>query len=314
MQTSAQGIVALELEEGVVLKAYRDAVGVWTIGAGLTASSGVVRPKSGMVITRADATNLTQLALRKKYEPAVEAAMSGTVGSAVRRPQQCEFDAGVSFHWNTGAISRASWVRLWKAKAGAAKIRAALLAWNKGGGKVLPGLTARRDREAAMLLAGRYRGAAAASAPSQVFASWGLMLTDAEKASAIAGFKALGYATGDTVDAVLKTAAIAFQKDYDLTPDGIIGRATLSTLQRQLDARAKAKTTAAVVAAPVATASIPAGTSDFTDVLLALPHADAVLIAAGALYGVTYLYRYRDSVAAKLAPTLPRVAALLRSF
>ena len=46
MQTSAQGIVALELEEGVVLKAYRDAVGVWTIGAGLTASSGVVRPLS----------------------------------------------------------------------------------------------------------------------------------------------------------------------------------------------------------------------------------------------------------------------------
>ena len=56
------------------------------------------------------------------------------------------------------------------------------------------------------------------------------MLTDAEKASAIAGFKALGYATGDTVDAVLKTAAIAFQKDYDRTPDGIIGRATLPTL------------------------------------------------------------------------------------
>ena len=51
MQLSDKGLAFLETHEGVVLKAYRDPVGVWTIGAGLTAASGVVKPKAGMVIT-----------------------------------------------------------------------------------------------------------------------------------------------------------------------------------------------------------------------------------------------------------------------
>ena len=315
MQTSAQGVAALELEEGVVLKAYRDAVGDWTIGGGLTAASGVVKPKAGMVITREEASALMAEALHKKYEPAVEVAMSIITASNGGRPLQQEFDAGISFHWNTGAIKRASWVAAWKAKAPPFEVRRRLKEWNKGGGQVLPGLTARREREAAMLLDGVYRGSPdLGGGAGFTFARWGLALTSGEKVAVRSGFASLGYAPGGMLDGVLKDSVIAFQRAYDLTPDGIIGRATLATLQRQLDARAKAKTSAAAVAAPVAAASVPAGTSDITDALLSLPHANAVLIAAGALYGVTYLYRYRDSVAAKLAPTLPRVAALLRSF
>ena len=142
MQTSAQGVAALELEEGVVLRAYRDSVGVWTIGAGLTRASGVVKPAAGMLITKSEATNLLQRALRQKYEPAVRAAMATSTAS----PKQYEFDAGVSFHWNLGKIASASWVKSWKAKAPRAEIRVRLMMWNKAGGKVLPGLTARRSR------------------------------------------------------------------------------------------------------------------------------------------------------------------------
>lgn len=298
MQTSAQGISALEAEEGVVLRAYRDSAGVLTIGAGLTAASGVVKPKIGMVITKAEATNLLQKALRQSYEPAVARAMGAT--------KQYEFDAGVSFHWNTGAIARASWVKRWKAKAGDAAITVGLLAWNKGGGKVLPGLEARRKREAAMLLSGVYYRA---EAPAKVttFAAWGVRLSGAEIATVRAGFAKLGYNPGQSPNAILAEAARKFQRDHDLTVDGIIGRATLSTLQRRLDVRTKAATAAMV--------SAPAGASSgAVDQTVGLPHVEAMIWVGIALWAAWIAWRYRDVIAAKIQPRLPRVANLLRSI
>ena len=158
MQTSDQGRAALELEEGVVLRAYRDVAGVWTIGAGLTAASGVVKPVAGMVITRAQADEMLAEALRR-YEREVEIAMATTEPKVVR-PSQHAFDAGVSFHFNTGGISRSAWVGLWRGKAAREAIRSALTAWSKAGGKVLPALKARREREFLMLMYGVYRSAA----------------------------------------------------------------------------------------------------------------------------------------------------------
>ncbi|MCA3470636.1 MAG: lysozyme, partial [Rhodobacter sp.] len=149
MRISEAGIAMLEAEEGVVLRAYRCPAGVWTIGAGLTAASGVVTPHAGMVITAHDASDLLNKALARNYEPAVARAM------AKGQPVQHEFDAGVMFHFNTGAIGRASWVKAWIAD-NAAAARKGLAAWNKGGGKVLPGLVKRRKREADLLLKGVY--------------------------------------------------------------------------------------------------------------------------------------------------------------
>ena len=103
MQTSAEGVAFIERHEGVVLTAYRDPVGIWTIGSGLTAASGVVKPKAGMKISKAEAARLLSKALATNYEPAVARTMPGA--------RQHEFDGGVSFHFNTGAIGRASWVR-----------------------------------------------------------------------------------------------------------------------------------------------------------------------------------------------------------
>lgn len=308
MQTSAQGVAALELEEGVVLRAYRDSVGVLTIGAGLTAASGVIKPKLGMVITKEQATELLQQALRANYEPAVAKAMTSIDGAIVTRPNQHEFDAGLSFHWNLGAINRATWVPAWKAKAPRAEIRMRLLAWNKGGGKVLPGLTARRDREAAMLLDGKYR-APALPTPVAGFARWGLLLSGAEIAAAREGFKLLGYEPGPNSNAIFDDAARKFQADHGLTVDGIIGRATLTTLQRRLDARAKS-----VAPTLAAAATLPAATSGFADQIVNLPYAGDASMLGVTLWGVSLAWRYRDVIAAKINPTLPRVAAILRSF
>ncbi len=202
MHVSPQGLDALQQEEGVVLKAYRDVVGVWTIGAGLTAASGVVNPKPGMVISREEATALLQKALRDRYEPTVEMAMTRTDKAPVERPLQHEFDAGVSFHWNCGTIRKATWVKLWKAKAPRLAIRASLVQWNKGGGKVLPGLTYRREREAAMLLDAVYPRIATQAAAPSTFAKWGLSMSGEQIDALRDALRALGYDPGKTVNAV----------------------------------------------------------------------------------------------------------------
>ena len=313
MQTSPKGIAALELEEGVVLRAYRDVVGVWTIGAGLTAASGVVRPKAGMVITKAEATNLLQLALRRNYEPTVEVAMSRVSGKTVTRPKQHEFDAGVLFHFNAGAIVKASWVKKWLARAARSEILAALKLWNKGGGKVLPGLVARREREGRMLLDGVYPRAVmnAAPAPGPVYARFALRLEPGEVASARIGFRKLGYDPGPAVDAVLAEAVKKFQADHALTVDGIIGRATLSTLQRRLDAPKAAGKPAA--AAAVATLPATDVGSAYVDGL-GVSGAEWVALGLVGLWGLSAAWRYRDVIAAKISRPAPRLATFLRSF
>ena len=301
MQTSAKGVAALEQEEGVVLKAYRCPAGVWTIGAGVTAASGVIKPRAGMVITREFATKLTQTALAEKFEPGVARAM----GVA----KQHEFDAGVSFHWNTGAIGKASWVRAWRKRLGDQQIIRLMLAWTKGGGKVLPGLTARRTREAAMLLHGIYAVTSAKMERPSLYARVTLPLTGPETLALREGLRALGYEPGSNPNAVEAAAARKFQADHNLTVDGIIGRATLSTLQRALDARRKTKTSAATAAV-----AAPAASTGMMDQIAGLPGAELFVYGALAVWGGALAYRYRDVIAAEIARPLPRLAAILRSF
>jgi lysozyme len=304
MQTSAQGVAALEHEEGVVLRAYRDPVGVLTIGAGLTAASGVIKPVPGMVITADQASYLLQLALRRNYEPAVAKAMPGA--------KQHEFDAGVGFHFNTGAIDRATWVKRWREKAGRAAITGQLIRWNKAGGKVLPGLTRRRAREADMLLDNKYPVPLPKPNPRvrvDEYAAWVLPMEQAERKAVWKAFRDIGLSPGNESTEVLRSAVLLFQRQHDLTVDGIIGRATLSTLQRELDARRKAK-----VAAPAAVAAAPAAATDVADQVSGLPYAGLIIGGLLALYAVRIAWRYRDVIAARLHPTLPRVAAILRRF
>ena len=62
---------------------------------------------------------------------------------------QCQFDALVSFHYNTGAIARATLTRRHRAGdyGGAAR---EFERWNRAAGRVLTGLTRRRAAEAAL--------------------------------------------------------------------------------------------------------------------------------------------------------------------
>lgn len=327
MRTSEEGKTALIVEEGEVLTAYRCPAGRWTIGVGLTAASGVVAPRAGMRITREESRRLLSAALERNYEPAVNRAMTGQRGSAVIRPNQHEFDAGTLFHFNTGSIGRASWVKRWLAGASPDAIRAGLALWNKGGGKVLPGLVARRQREADMLLLGVYPGAERAVKPG-AWATWGLRLSPNEKANVREALAKLGYSVTAALDRVPRSSVEAFQRDHDLTVDGIIGRATLSTLQRRIDAsrRTVIPGTAAAGGSAGAAASLAMPRDlpeqiapDVTDAVANLP-APALLGFTGLVVGGLTLwllwlaYTYRDVIAAKTQRFLPRLAAFLRSF
>ena len=60
---------------------------------------------------------------------------------------QAQFDALVSFHYNTGAIARATLTRLHRAGDHAGALRE-FARWNRAGGRVLRGLIRRRAAEA----------------------------------------------------------------------------------------------------------------------------------------------------------------------
>lgn len=86
-----------------------------------------------------EAVNLLAFDLNTKYAPDVE--------RLVRVPlEQHEFDALVSFHFNTGALGRSTLLKRLNAgdRAGAA---AEFGRWTRGGGRVLAGLVRRRKAE-----------------------------------------------------------------------------------------------------------------------------------------------------------------------
>ena len=129
MKTSDAGLFALALHEGIVPAPYRDSVGVWTYGIGHTLGAGYPDPAK---MQRGMPTNL-DAALRDVFDLFRRdvAKYEAGVNRAVKVPvTQAQFDALVSFHYNTGAIGRASFVKRLNAgdEVGAA---AGMMAWSK---------------------------------------------------------------------------------------------------------------------------------------------------------------------------------------
>lgn len=106
MKISSKGVLEIAEHEGIVPGPYRDSVGVWTYGVGHTAAAGGPDPAA---MPRGMPANLDQAILKAlgifdtdldKYE--------ARVSDAVNVPlKQHQFDALVSFDFNTGGIYRA---------------------------------------------------------------------------------------------------------------------------------------------------------------------------------------------------------------
>lgn len=96
--------------EGLVREAYKDSVGVWTWSVGITNASGhKVHPRyvdNPQTVERCLEVYLWLL--RTKYLPEVLAAFKGVTLT------EAQLAAALSFHWNTGAIGVASWVKSFK--------------------------------------------------------------------------------------------------------------------------------------------------------------------------------------------------------
>lgn len=145
MQTSDKGISLIKQFEGCKLTAYQDSVGVWTIGYGWTQPVDGKPIRAGMTIKQETAERLLKTGL-VSYENDVSRLVK--VGLT-----HGQFDALVSFTYNLGARSLSTSTLLRKLNAGDyAGAADEFLLWNKAGGKVLNGLTRRREAERALFL------------------------------------------------------------------------------------------------------------------------------------------------------------------
>ena len=135
MKVSERGLDLIRKFEGLRLEAYQCSAGKWTIGYGHTA--GVYE---GMVITEDQANDLLWGDVR---------VAERCVNGAVQVPlTQGEFDALVSFVFNLGCGAfRGSTLLRALNDSDYDKCASELLRWNKAGGRVLPGLVARREAE-----------------------------------------------------------------------------------------------------------------------------------------------------------------------
>lgn len=144
MKTSVQGRALIEQREGIVLSAYQDSAGVWTIGAGHTSAAGAPKVTPGMKITAAEASEILSRDLI-----VFEKAVNSSVKVALN---QNEFDALVSLAFNIGAGAFKNSTLVKRLNAGDRQAAAdQFLVWNKitvnGQKKTLQGLVNRRQAE-----------------------------------------------------------------------------------------------------------------------------------------------------------------------
>lgn len=148
MQTSPEGIALIKGFEGCRLTAYPDpgtGGAPWTIGYGWTLPVDGKPVRPGMTIDQATADRLLKAGL-VSYE-------SDVLKLVKVKLTQNQFDGLVSFAYNVGSRALSTSTLLKKLNAGDIKGAAdEFLRWNKAGGKVLNGLTRRREAERALFL------------------------------------------------------------------------------------------------------------------------------------------------------------------
>jgi GH24 family phage-related lysozyme (muramidase) len=143
-----------EVSEGRRLVAYRDCVGVWTIGYGHTSRAGPPVVKPLQTIAEAEADEILSRDLRT-----FEAGVAALLAKAKSPVAQCEFDALVDLAFNIGLgnLKSSSLLRAYLA-GDRPKAAQKFMDWNKAGGRVVAGLTQRRLRDRAWFLTGRLPG------------------------------------------------------------------------------------------------------------------------------------------------------------
>lgn len=143
MNISEKGLNFISGFEGTKLTAYKCSAGVWTIGIGSTFYLDGKPVQEGDTITQDEAKILFKNTL-VNFENCVTKALAKT------KVNQNQFDALVSLAYNIGCgnFKKSSVLRLTIANAKDPSIANSFLMWNKAAGKVIKGLTRRREAEA----------------------------------------------------------------------------------------------------------------------------------------------------------------------
>jgi GH24 family phage-related lysozyme (muramidase) len=268
MRLSEKGAAFIARHESFVSTAYRDPVGVLTIGYGFTMRSRVFasywRTKHGRalrmgdVIGRDEAASLLRTMVAEEYGAAVNRAFSGL--------EQHQYDACCSIAFNLGPKSLTwRWARA--LKAGDVEGAADILSrnYNTADGRKLKGLVRRRREEAALLLHGDYGNGTPHGSSDDI-------------AEDRASLLRLGYDV-DNWPVAVRT----FQRDNPpLVVDGIFGPASRATARRLLSKRATKKTSGAAGVAAGGGAAVSAAEKateiDWTTIAVGLGTAGAVAV------------------------------------
>ena len=137
-QINANGLALIKQFEGLRLKAYKCPAGVWTVGYGSTGAH--VKPDTVITADEAERLLLDDLV---RFEQGV--ALQCPVAT------DNQFAALVAFAFNVGLESlKTSTLRRMHNEGNYAGAAGQFGRWNKGGGKVLPGLIKRRAAESAL--------------------------------------------------------------------------------------------------------------------------------------------------------------------
>jgi len=146
MNLSYRTALEIASHEALIRQAYKDSVGVWTWSVGVTSATGHnVERYIGKPQTVERCLEVWIWALRK-YADDVEAAFKGFPLT------EAQFAAALSFHYNTGSIGKATWVK--QVKAGdMAGARKSIMSWKKP-----PEIIGRRTKERDLFFDGKWSG------------------------------------------------------------------------------------------------------------------------------------------------------------
>lgn len=296
MRLSDQGADFIARHEGFVSKAYRDPVGVVTIGTGFTNRSRVALEmlgpiKLGMTISRAQNDAVLRRAVDTEYGPPVTENIAPKF--------QHEYDGCCSVSFNCGPKATTwAWARALaarKVKEAAALLRVTA---TTAGGRKLRGLVRRRAEEARLIQAGDYgTGGHPSFAPAaeRVAATPSRLLKDYQ-----AKLKRLGFDPGpiDGLRGPKTTAAVRRlqQSHPQLVVDGILSRATMAQIDRAIDLTAKSKTMGVVGTGGIAVGTGAAEALSFDWTLVLAIGTAATVVLLGIL-----VWRYRDEIKALIS-------------
>lgn len=142
-KASQKGLDLIKRFEGLKLKPYQCPAGIPTIGYGNTYyPSGAKVKLTDPAITKEKAEELLKFLLTS-YEKGVDSFCRDDIN-------QNQFDALTSFAYNVGVgnLQKSTLIKKVNKNPNDPTIRTEFMKWNKGGGKVLLGLTRRRQAEA----------------------------------------------------------------------------------------------------------------------------------------------------------------------